>query len=136
MKKNEEKRVKIIKRDGAAETETALIEWVIGEGETADWRRGVLPVAQLKRAPDGTYTTEATEEAAPAGPDWDTLLCEIFGAEASQPFALRLGRELRRRGLWTAQAVRENAPLVLSAIQAANGATYARLVDALKARGV
>jgi len=110
-------RVKVIKQHGAA----ALVEWF--DGETA--HRTVIPVATLQ----GEYApVEELRRGIPWGEDWAALI-ELRATPES------LAKELRRRGIWTEDDLRQHQEAALGAIQMVYGLDLATLLKNCANRG-
>lgn len=102
--------------------DVALVEWM--EGEEA--RRSWLPAKEVAQWADGTYHATEPSRGIPYGDDFltSTKLHATTGA---------ISKELRRRGIWTADDALSNAPAVYGALQAVYGLDVAGVLSAAAA---
>lgn len=94
-----------------------LVEYPDGD----DLKRVILPTPV-----DGPTPVDELETGIPYGADWSNLI------KPASPSGADFGRELRRRGVWTAEDARTRTGDVFAAIQAVYGIDLAAILTAEK----
>jgi hypothetical protein len=100
----------------------ALVEWM--EGEEA--RRSWLPAKEVAQWADGTFHATEPARGVPYGDDF------LSGTKL-QTTTNAVAKELRQRGIWTADDALGNAPAVFGALQAVYGLDVAGVLSAAAA---
>jgi hypothetical protein len=117
--KNEQRlEVRLITR----QKDLALIEWM----EDEEARRSWLPAKEVAQWADGTFHATEPARGIPYGDDF-------LGSTKLQATANAVGKELRRRGIWTADDALSNAPAVFGALQTVYGLDVAGVLAAAAA---
>lgn len=96
-----------------------LVEWL----EDGAPRRSWLPASDVTQQKDGTTQAANPGHGVPYGDDF------LHGVKL-QATTEAVERELRQRGIWTADDALSNAPAVLGALQAVYGVDVAALMQA------
>ena len=104
------------------QNEMALVEWLDDDNV---FQRSWVVQRMLDQTKDGHIEVEEPEQGIPYGVPFDKCL-QLYASPLS------VCRELRKRGLWTADDVQARPREVLGALQAAYGIDLANLIRAAK----
>jgi len=110
--------VRIIRDNGLA----VLVEWAVGSKADPDWRRAYVPkeVIHNLRVPQ-----DELDAGTPYGVRWEELAVVTVTPES-------IGRELRRRGLWTVHDCEWRVAEAQAAFVAACGVDFGALLQAAR----